>query len=186
MDKIVLSEKDIEKITTDFGAKITDLVKNDDKTPIVLGVMKGALNFMMDLVKHVNVPLYYDFIQISSYSGTETCGSITLKKDISIDCYNRTVIVVEDIIDTGLSMHFLINHIKATQHPKRIIIVALFDKQKSRKVPVQVDLAGRVLDTTDFLLGYGLDYNELCRNTPYVYAATPEQIKTLDYISGKK
>lgn len=186
MDRIILSEEQLKAITKDLGEKLTKEVENDDKIPVFLGVMKGSLNFMIDLIKNIKVPIYTDYIQISSYHGTSTCGSITLTKDIKQDCAGRTVVVIEDIIDSGLSMTYLLNHIKGTQHPKRIILVALFDKKDARKVPIEVDYKGCVLEGHDFLLGYGLDYNELCRNVPYVYAATPDEIAKLDYLSNKK
>jgi len=186
MDRIVLSEEEIKEVTKDLGQKLTKEIENDEKLPIVVGVMKGSLNFMMDLIKNITVPIYTDYIQISSYHGTSSVGSITLYKDISIDCAGRTVIVVEDIVDSGLSMTYLLNHIKGTKHPKRIILVALFDKKNARKVPIDVDYKGKVLEDNDFLLGYGLDFNELCRNVPYVYAATPDEIAKLEYIASKK
>lgn len=184
--EILLSQDKIQEICKDLGNKITDQVKDDEKTPVVVGVMKGALNFMMDLVKNIKCPMYTDFIHISSYQGTSTSGSITLTKDITRDCKDRTVVVVEDIVDTGLSMHFLIEHIKVKFKPKRIIIVALFDKINARKIDVQIDYVGHVLKDNRFLLGYGLDYNELCRNVPYVYCADEEEIKRLDNITENK
>lgn len=186
MNRVVLSQEEIQNIVKDLGEKLTKDIENDEKTPVFIGVMKGAMNFMMDLTKNVTCPIYTDFIQISSYQGTETSGSITLTKDITRDCRGRTVVVVEDIIDTGLSMHFLIQHIKASQHPKRVIVVALFDKILARKIDVQLDYSGCVLDRSEFLLGYGLDYNELCRNIPYVYAADKPEIERLNYIIKNK
>lgn len=185
MNQIVLSQEDIQRITSDLGFKLTKEVENDEKTPVFVGVMKGALNFMMDLVKNVTCPIYTDFIQISSYQGTATSGSITLTKDITRNCEGRTVVIIEDIIDTGLSMHFLIQHVLAL-HPKRVIVVALFDKVLARKIDVQIDYAGCVLKDNKFLLGYGLDYNELCRNIPYVYAADEKEIERLNDINQNK
>ena len=186
MRKILLSQDQIREINKDLGAKITKEVENDEKIPVFVGVMKGALNFMMDLTKYIGYPIYTDFIQISSYQGTETSGSITLTKDLNRNCQGRTVVIIEDVIDTGLSMHFLIQHIKASQHPKRIIVVALFDKKAARKVDVQLDYSGMVVEQNDFLLGYGLDYNELCRNIPYVYCADKEEIFRLNDIIKNK
>lgn len=186
MPEVLLSKEQLQEICKDLGHKITSQVKDDEKTPVVVGVMKGALNFMMDLIGCVDCPIYTDFIQISSYQGTSTSGSITLTKDITRDCTDRTVVIVEDIIDTGLSMHFLIQHVQAKFHPKRIFVVALLDKVKARKIDVQIDYAGYVLKDNPFLLGYGLDYNELCRNVPYIYCADEEEIKRLDNIINNK
>lgn len=184
--KKLLSEAQIEKIITKLGNQINNEIKDDPKVPLFIGVMKGSLNFMMDLIKKITCPIYTDYIQISSYRGNKTSGSIVLSKDISRDCEGRTIVLIEDIIDTGLSMHFLIKHIQATQHPSRIIVVALFDKVEARKVNVKIDHSGYVLKGNDYLLGYGLDYNELCRNVPYVYIGSEDELKKLDFINKNR
>ena len=180
-DHIVLSEQEIEQAITKMAKEIDEVIVNNHKIPVFVGVLKGSLNFMMDLISHIKSPIYTDYIQISSYQGTNSTGKVQLMKDLSYDCEGRDVFVIEDIVDTGLSMNFLLEHIK-THHPRRIYVCALFDKVNARKVPVKVDFAGTILEKNDFLIGYGLDYNELERNVPFVYSATPEDIKALDEI----
>ena len=179
MAKVVLSEKEIQKICERLGAEITETLKDDERIPVFVGVLKGSVNFMMDLLKHVKLPIYTDYIQVSSYHGVNSTGNVQLIKDISYDCEGRTVIIVEDIVDTGCSMSFLINHIK-THNPKRILICALFNKEFERVKDVQVDFKGYELRDNKFLIGYGLDYYELQRNVPYVVAADEEDIEKLD------
>ena len=174
--EIVLSEEEIQNICQDFGKRLTEELRDEERTPLFLGVMKGALNFMFDLIKRVDRPIFTDFIQISSYAGVQTTGKINLKKDFDMDIKDRTVVVVEDVVDTGISMKYLIDHLNEHYQPKRIIIVALFDKEYARCEDIKIDYVGKVLKENYFLVGYGLDYNELERNVPYVYVAKPDDI----------
>ena len=174
--EIVLSEEEIQNICNDIGAKLSKDLANEKRTPLFLGVMKGALNFMFDLIKRIDRPIFTDFIQISSYAGVQTTGKINLKKDFDMDIKDRTVVVVEDVVDTGISMKYLIDHLNEHYQPKRIIICAMFDKEYARCENIKIDYVGKVLKENCFLVGYGLDYNELERNVPYVYIAKPEDI----------
>jgi hypoxanthine phosphoribosyltransferase len=185
MKEMVMSHQAIELTCANLGHKLTTLLKNEDKLPLFICVMKGAMPFMVDLLKYVSVPLLEDYVQLESYNGTQSTGTVSLKRDIATPIDDRTVVVVEDVVDTGLSMAFLKQHLLSIGKPKRILICALFDKKIARKVEVQVDLTGRVLTENKFLLGYGLDYNGLERNTPYVYVPTEEEVKALDELLKK-
>ena len=110
--EIVLSEQDIQDICNDIGKRLSKDLENEERTPLFLGVMKGALNFMFDLIKRIDRPIFTDFIQISSYAGVQTTGRINLKKDFDMDIKDRTVVVVEDVVDTGISMKYLIDHLQ--------------------------------------------------------------------------
>lgn len=186
MKEIVMSEKEIGEACKRIGKSLTQELSNEEKLPLFVCVMKGAMNFMVDLLKQVDVPLFEDYVQLQSYSGTQTTGQVLLKRDISTPIDGRTVVVVEDVVDTGLSMNFLLAHLKSVGKPKRIIVCALFDKKIARKVETQVDYAGRVLEENKFLLGYGLDYNGLKRNVPYVYVPTHEEVQEMDVLLAKK
>jgi hypoxanthine phosphoribosyltransferase len=111
MKEIVLSEAEISDICKNLGQKITDEIKDEEKLPILVGIMKGGLNFTMDLLKNITAPVLTDYIQISSYSGTSTTGIINMKKDMTLDCKDRTVILVEDVVDSGYSIHYLKNYL---------------------------------------------------------------------------
>jgi hypoxanthine phosphoribosyltransferase len=127
-------------------------------------------------LKYVSVPLLEDYVQLESYSGTQSTGTVRLKRDIATPIDGRSVVIVEDVVDTGLSMAFLTNSIFARSgNPNGFSICALFDKKIARKVEVEVDYAGRVLTENKFLLGYGLDYKGLKRNVPYVYIPTEKK-----------
>jgi len=185
MDQIVLSEQEIIGACQRIGSQLTERLSKEDKVPVFIGVMKGSMNFMMDLTKQVKLPIYLDYIQVSSYSGSSSTGKVSLKKDFSFNCEGRVVVIIEDIVDTGISMNYLINHIKETHKPKEIIVVTLFDKVCARKIPVQVDYAGAILNDNKFIVGYGLDYNEFERQVPYVYILDEEKRAQFDEISKK-
>lgn len=182
---IVLNEAQIKAICEDIGHKLVKDLENEAKTPVFLGVMKGSLNFMMDLIACVNRSIYTDYIQLKSYEGTQTTGSIVIKKMFETDIKDRTVVIVEDVVDTGLSMQYLMDFLHKNYQPKRIILVALFDKVIARRANISIDYCGCLLKEDKFLLGYGLDYNEFERNVPYVYTATPEDIALFDELAKR-
>ena len=158
--EIVLSEQEIQNICNDFGKRLTEELKNEEKTPLFLGVMKGALNFMFDLIKRIDRPIYTDFIQISSYAGVQSTGKINLKKDFDMDIKDRTVVVVEDVVDTGISMKYLIDHLNENYKPKRIIICALFDKEYARYEELNIDYYSKVLKKKKFYVANGCEYKQ--------------------------
>ena len=182
MQNIILNEKQIQAICKRIGKEISDKLAGDERIPVLVGVLKGSLNFMLDLMKYISIPFYTDYIQISSYKKTERQDTVRLVKDISFDCYDRSVVIVEDIVDTGYSMDYLIRHL-AIHHPKCIYVCTLFDKKLARIKEVPIDFCGVTLDRNRFLIGYGLDYNELERNLPYVYEADEEEVARLDKLS---
>lgn len=180
MREMIMTEKEIQIACQKLGKQITEDLKNEEKVPVVVGVLKGALHFMCDLVKHIDTPVILDYVQISSYYALGRTGSIVLSKDISQDIKDRTVIIVEDVIDSGLSMSFLLKHIEKNFQPKNIYVCALFDKVNAREAEVDVKYSGKILTENKFLVGYGLDYKELHRNTPYVFIPDEEDIKYWD------
>lgn len=184
MKQIIMTEEQIEAACNDIALKLSNELKDEEKTPIVLGVMKGAVNFLMALTRKISVPIYVDYIQVSSYVGTSTTGNIKMVKDINFDIKNRTVVIVEDIVDTGYSMEYLVNHIKS-YGAKKVIITTLIDKACARKNDIKPDYAGLVMNENKFIVGFGLDYNELCRNIPYIYAVDHEELIRLDNILAK-
>lgn len=183
--KIVLSEQEIQEICKRLGKQITADFKDHNKTPIIIGVMKGSLNFMMDLIKRIEMPIFTDYIQISSYEGTSSNGNVVLKRDLSEDIKDREIILVEDVVDSGRSIKFLKDYLEK-RNPKQIYICSLFDKVNARSEKIHIDYVGKELVENDFLIGYGLDYYELERNVPYVYSATKEEVEKLDHIYKTK
>ena len=184
--EIVLAQEEIQSICKDIAGKLDERFDRDNVTlPVFVGVLKGSLNFMMDLLQNVKHDLLTDYIQVSSYNGTSSSGAVVLKKDLSIDIKDKTVIIVEDIVDTGLTMKYLIAYLKDKYQPKEVIVVALFDKLYLRQISLHVDYVGKVLRENKFLLGYGLDYRELKRNIPYIYAATQDEVDRMNDLLDK-
>lgn len=179
MKELVLSEEQLLSITKRLGNELTEALKDEEKTPVALVVMRGAMIFAVDLLKNIKRNVLIDYIQIASYEGTSTDGVIHLLKDCGTDLEDRTVVIIEDIVDTGYSMEWLVDHIKS-KHAKKVIVTALFDKPLNRQTPVHVDYVGHVLDSNKFLVGYGLDYNGIGRNIPYVFIPTEEEVKAWD------
>lgn len=179
MENVILNKKQIAKITEKIGGDLNKVLKKEKKTPIVMGVMKGSMNFMMDVIRHIDADIFIDYIQVSSYCGTKTTGKVILKRHPSFDLKGRTLVLIEDIVDTGLSMQYLLSYLKERHHPKKIILVALVDKVSRRKVKVKVDYCGLVLKKDEFLYGYGLDYNEFGRNLPEIYGLTNKEIRQI-------
>ena len=185
MKKIVLSYEEIQKRCKLIGEQLATRYRFNDTPPVFIGVMKGAIPFLTDLVSYVDIPLIIDYIQVGSFNGTESTGTVVLKKDVSQDVRNRDIVIVEDIVDSGISMTFLVDYFKRKYQPKSVVTVALLDKKCNRKVPFELDYSGEIVQN-EFLMGYGLDYRDLYRNTRYVFVPTEEEIKTWDELLGIK
>lgn len=184
MRKIILSEQQIDEICQRIAKEIDERVANEKKVPLLVGVMNGALNFMMSLMKYIKHPIFTDYIRISSYFGTKRTNNVRLIRDVSYDCTDRTVIIVEDIIDSGYSMKFLTEHLKMNG-AKQIFVCALIDKAVAREVPVPIDFVGYTMKENQFVAGFGLDYNELERNIPFVYEVDENDLKRMDEVLKK-
>lgn len=165
IEKVLVSEEDLKEINARLGQKITEDFK--DKNLLVLGILKGCVFFMTDLVRNINLPLSIDFMSVSSYgSGTEFTGRVKITKDIDIDLNGYDVLLVEDILDSGRTLNYVSNILK-TRGANSIKIVTLLDKPERRVAPITPDYVG--CDVPDeFVVGYGLDYDQKYRNLPYI------------------
>ncbi len=163
----VLKKEDIERSVKETASKISKDHKG--KNLVLIGVLKGAFVFLADLARALTLEnVKIDFMRASSY-GADTVSSekIVLKKDIDIDIKDMDVVVVEDIVDTGLTLAFLIKHLRS-YNPRSIKVCAMIDKRERRKTDIPVDYACSVVEE-GFLVGYGLDYAEDYRNLPEIY-----------------
>lgn len=185
MKKEILTQDEIVTICKDIANKLNKKFKDAKFPPVIIGVLKGALPFMMELVKYIEIPVKYDFVQISSYSGTDRTGAILIKKDVTMNVKSRDVIVVEDIVDTGYTMVYLCDYLKKKYGVNSITSVSLLDKKCRRKVPFDVDYAGKEIEN-EFVVGFGLDYYELSRNTPNVFVPDENDLKIWDDIVSKE
>ena len=141
--------------------------KFKDKKPIFIGVLNGSFIFISDLVRNLNINCEIDFIKVSSYKGQDTTGTVKLLKDISADITNRDVVIVEDIIDSGLTIEFLVKRLKGAS-PKSISIVTLLLKPDIARLSLPIDIIGFEI-APDFVVGYGLDYDQDLRHLPEIY-----------------
>jgi hypoxanthine phosphoribosyltransferase len=162
----VIKKNEIDSKVGEVARRISNDYK--DSELVLIGILKGAFVFMSDLMRLITIPIQVDFICVSSYGkGTLSSGNIKLTKELGIDIYGRDVLVVEDIIDTGLTLKYLVEYLKSFR-PKSIRICAMLDKKVRRKADIKVDYSCHVVEE-GFLVGYGLDYAENYRNLPEIY-----------------
>jgi len=136
-----------------------------DKHLVLVGVLKGAFVFLADLVRELTIPVEIEFVRLASYgSRKESSGEVAVKKDVEITLAGKDVLIVEDIVDTGLSLTFLMDHL-GTHNPSSLRVCALVDKKFRRKIEVTVDYTGFAIDD-GFIVGYGIDFNERYRSLP--------------------
>ena len=161
--KPYISKEEIEKLCLNLGKQIEKDYQG--KELVVICVLKGSILFTADLVRHINLPLKIDFVRLSSYgNATESSGRVRIIKDLTFDISGKDVLVVEDILDTGTTLSFFKKHLEAL-HPRSVKLCTLLDKPSRRKVAIEADYVGRKIDDF-FVVGYGLDYQEKCRNYP--------------------
>ena len=161
----IIDEVSIQKRVKEIAIELTSKFK--DKKPIFIGVLNGSFIFISDLVRNLNINCEIDFIKVSSYKGQDTTGTVKLLKDISADITNRDVIIVEDIIDSGLTIEFLVKRLKGAS-PKSISIVTLLLKPDIARLSLPIDIIGFEI-APDFVVGYGLDYDQDLRHLPEIY-----------------
>jgi hypoxanthine phosphoribosyltransferase len=156
----------------DLTARVDELgrqIRGDyaGRTPILVGVLKGAVVFLSDLMRAIDAPCECDFIAVSSYgASTRSSGIVELTKDLSVSIEGRDVLIVEDIVDTGRTLAYLIRNLE-TRQPRSLRVCALLDKASRREVPVSLDYVGFTIPD-EFVVGYGLDFAGLHRNLPHV------------------
>lgn len=172
IQEILISEEQIQSKVAEMAAILS--AEYAEKNPIFVGVLKGVVMFFADVVKRITIPCEIDFMCISSYSGTQSTGTSRVKMDLSSDIKGRHVVILEDIFDTGNSLDFTYKYLMSKE-PASIKIVTLLDKPERRnpKVTLQADHVGFVIPN-EFVVGYGLDFNEKFRNLPYVGILKPE------------
>ncbi|WP_059174212.1 hypoxanthine phosphoribosyltransferase [Bacillus sp. FJAT-27445] len=171
IEKILISEDEIQEKTRELGARLTD--DYQDKFPLAIGVLKGAMPFMGDLLRKMDCYLEMDFMDVSSYgNSTVSSGEVKILKDLDTSVEGRDLLIIEDIIDSGLTLSYLVELFRYRK-AKSIKIVTLLDKPTGRKVDITADYVGfKVPDA--FVVGYGLDYMEKYRNLPYIGVLKPE------------
>ena len=171
IERVLISEEQIHQKVNELAAMLSE--EYADKDPVFVGVLKGVVMFFGDVVKRITVPCQIDFMWISSYKGTNS-SEMVVKRDVSADLKGRHVVILEDIFDTGNSLDFTYKHLLAKE-PASLKICTLLDKPERRNpaVTLQADYVGYTIPN-EFVVGYGLDFNEHYRNLPYVGVLKPE------------
>ncbi|MDF2634879.1 MAG: hypoxanthine phosphoribosyltransferase [Pelosinus sp.] len=171
VERVLLSEEQLAKRILEIGAEIT--ADYAGKEILMIGVLRGAVLFMADLARAIKVPVAIDFMAVSSYgAGTSSSGVVRILKDLDENVEGKHVLVVEDIIDSGLTLNYLVDNLKSRQ-PASIKICTLLNKPDRRKVDVDIAYNGFTIPD-HFVIGYGLDYAEKYRNLPFIGILKPE------------
>ncbi len=168
---VLLTEEQIQKRVAELGMQIS--ADYSGKELHLIGVLRGAVMFMADLMRHITVPCSCDFIAIASYGmDTKSSGVVRILKDLDESIQGRHVLIVEDIVDTGLTLNYILNLIRS-RNPASVRVCALLDKPERRIVPVEIHYLGFTIPNM-FVVGYGLDFAQKYRNLPYIGVLRPE------------
>lgn len=171
IERVLLSEEQIRARIQELGQQLTADYR--EKNPIFVGILKGVVVFFADMIRAVPIDCQIDFMAVSSYGGsTESTGTIRVKKDLSADIEGRHVVILEDILDTGLTLRHTVDYLM-TKRPASLKICTLLDKPDRRKAEIQADYIGFTVPNL-FVVGYGLDFDERYRNLPYIGVLKPE------------
>jgi hypoxanthine phosphoribosyltransferase len=165
MKAILIGPDELTARVRELGRNVSDTYRGS--VPLLISVLKGGVVFLTDLMRAITIPHHIDFLQVSSYEGgTKTTGTVRIMSDLGINIAGRDVLVVEDIVDTGLTLTYLLKQLEIRQ-PRSLKVCALLSKPSARRVDVTVDFLGFEIPN-EFVVGYGLDYEEKYRNLPYI------------------
>ena len=165
ISKVLYTKEQIGKRVSEIGYELS--LNFLDRNPVLVCILRGAVVFLVDLMRYMTIPLEIDFMSVSSYgSSTVSSGVVQIRKDIDLDIAKRHVIVVEDIVDSGLSLQYILDFLKR-RNPTSITTCAFLNKPAAHKVQIKIDYIGYEIEN-DFVVGYGLDYADKYRNLPYI------------------
>lgn len=165
LKEVLITESQLAERIHELGRELAR--DYQDKDLILIGILKGAVPFIADLMRSIDLPLVYDLMAVSSYgASTKSSGTVRILKDIETSIENRDVIIVEDIVDTGLTLQYLLRMLRSRQ-PRSLKVCTLLDKPSRRKVDIEPDYNGFQIPDV-FVVGYGLDYAGVYRNLPYI------------------
>ncbi|HBJ11410.1 MAG TPA: hypoxanthine phosphoribosyltransferase [Ruminococcaceae bacterium] len=170
ISKVLVSESELKEICKSLGERITKDYQG--KKLLLVSVLKGAVVFMADLMRNITCDCQIDFMAVSSYDGTKTTGVVKFKKDLDINPDGCDILLVEDILDSGITLAYLKN-VLLDRNAASIKVCAFLDKPANRQADISADYVGKVIPD-EFVIGYGLDYNEKYRNLPYVGVLSPK------------
>ncbi len=166
VEKILISEEEIVARSKELGKQISEIYKEKQEVPILVALLKGSIPFLSELIKHIEIDIEFDFMDVSSYEGTKSLGDIKINKDLSCSVKDESILLVEDIIDTGRTLKE-VTRILRNKGAKDVKVVSLLDKPDRRVVEIEADYVGFTIPN-EFVIGFGLDYNQKYRNLPYI------------------
>ena len=165
IERILISEEELKKMVADLGKKISEDYK--DKDLLLVSVLKGSVIFMADLMRAISIPCNIDFMSVSSYgAGTKSSGVVKIIKDLDKNIEGKDLVIVEDILDSGNTLYYL-RELLSARKPNSIKICTLVDKPERREADIKADYIGDSVEN-EFIVGFGLDYNEYYRNLPFI------------------
>ncbi len=164
IEKILINETELKDKVVDLGNQISDDYKG--LSPVFITVLRGSIIFLCDLIREVKIPISLDFLSVSSYSGQTHTGVVRIIKDLDENIDNRHVVLIEDIIDTGLTLNYIVGMLR-DRKPASIKVCALLDKKVRRIIDIPIDYKGFEIPD-EFVVGYGMDYNQQYRNLPFI------------------
>ncbi|MDP7021776.1 MAG: hypoxanthine phosphoribosyltransferase [Candidatus Krumholzibacteria bacterium] len=170
--RVLITEDQLREKVQEMGEELAR--DYEGKRPLLVGILKGSYVFMADLTRALQIPHEIDFMIVKSYEGTESSGTVRILEDLHQDIEDRHVILVEDIVDSGLTLQYMRRHLEMRK-PASLEVVSLLDKVEARKVDVVVERVGFSI-SNEFVVGYGLDYNQLYRNLPFLAVLDPSLI----------
>lgn len=164
--KILISEEEIVRRCEELGKQISDDYRNYETLPLVVGLLKGSVPFLAELIKHIDLDISFEFMDVSSYEGTESIGDVKINLDLRSSVRGVPVLLVEDIVDTGRTLTE-VSRLLRNKGASEVKIVSLLDKPERRVVEIEADYVGFKVPN-EFVIGFGLDFNQKYRNLPYI------------------
>ena len=175
IERVLVTREEIEKRCDELGKEISEAYKQDKEAPLLVALLKGSVPFLSELIKHIDLDIQFDFMNVSSYQGTLSVGDVKILKDLDISIKDRRILLVEDIVDTGRTLK-KVTQLLMNKGAADVKVVALLDKPERRVVDIEADYIGFTIPD-EFVVGFGLDYNEHYRCFPYVGVLKKEVYK---------
>lgn len=171
LGEIIISRDEIENKAVEIGKQITEEYKGEEV--FIVGILKGATMWMSEVIKNIDLPTIIDFMAVSSYgASTKSSGVVKINKDLDMSAEGKNVIIMEDVVDSGITLNYLKDYFLA-MNPKSLKICTLLDKPSGRKIPIDIDYIGFEVGDV-FIVGYGLDFAQKYRNLPYITSIVEE------------
>lgn len=175
IEKVLVTEEEIVRRSAELGKQITQDYEKLNDTPLVVALLKGSVPFLAEIIKHIDMEIQFDFMDVSSYQGTESIGDIRIDKDLDCSVKGLSILLVEDIVDTGRTLKE-VTQLLMNKGAKDVKVVSLLDKPDRRVVDIEADYVGFTIPN-EFVVGFGLDYDQKYRNLPYIGVLKPEIYK---------